>query len=83
MIQQITEMSPRGKLVNELRIFLAGCAKRLPAYAKLVVQLGVAESKLRSNVTHLRARYQAQRCALRCAELWTPKQRWMMSCSVS
>jgi hypothetical protein len=50
-------MSPRGKLVNELRIFLAGCAERLPAYAELTVRLGMKESTLRSQVARLQARY--------------------------
>lgn len=44
-------------LFNELRIFLAGCAGSLPAYADLAERLGITESTLRSHVTRLRARY--------------------------
>jgi RNA polymerase sigma factor (sigma-70 family) len=44
-------------LFNELRIFLAGCAGSLPAYADLADRLGITESTLRSHVTRLRARY--------------------------
>jgi RNA polymerase sigma factor (sigma-70 family) len=45
------------KLFNELRIFLAGCAGPVPAYAELAPRLGMTESTLRSHVTRLRARY--------------------------
>jgi len=45
------------KLFNELRIFVAGGADRLPTYAELKDRLGIAESTLRSHVTRLRARY--------------------------
>jgi len=47
----------REKLFNELRIFLAGSAKPLPAYTELAARLGTTESTLRSHVTRLRARY--------------------------
>jgi hypothetical protein len=47
----------KGKLFNELRIFLTGGAEPLPAYAELAVRLGMTESTLRSHVTRLRARY--------------------------
>jgi RNA polymerase sigma factor (sigma-70 family) len=47
----------RGKLFNELRIFLTSGAEPLPAYAELAVRLGMTESTLRSHVTRLRARY--------------------------
>ena len=45
------------KLFNELKIFLAGSAEPLPAYAELATRLGTTESTLRSHVTRLRARY--------------------------
>jgi RNA polymerase sigma-70 factor (ECF subfamily) len=44
-------------LFNELRIFVAGGAERLPTYAELRDRLGIAESTLRSHVTRLRERY--------------------------
>ena len=47
----------KEKLFNELRIFVAGGADRLPTYAELTDRLGIAESTLRSHVTRLRARY--------------------------
>jgi RNA polymerase sigma factor (sigma-70 family) len=47
----------KEKLFNELRIFVAGGADRLPTYAELRDRLGIAESTLRSHVTRLRARY--------------------------
>jgi RNA polymerase sigma factor (sigma-70 family) len=47
----------KEKLFNELRIFLAGSAGPLPAYAQLAARLGITESTLRSHVTRLRARY--------------------------
>ena len=47
----------KEKLFNELRIFVAGSADRLPTYAELTDRLGIAESTLRSHVTRLRARY--------------------------
>lgn len=47
----------KEKLFNELRIFLAGSAGLLPAYAELADRLGMTESTLRSHVTRLRARY--------------------------
>ena len=47
----------KEKLFNELRIFVAGGADRLPTYAELKDRLGIAESTLRSHVTRLRARY--------------------------
>jgi len=47
----------KEKLFNELRIFVAGSADRLPTYAELTDRLGIAESTLRSQVTRLRARY--------------------------
>jgi len=47
----------KEKLFNELRIFVAGRADRLPTYAELRDRLGIAESTLRSHVTRLRARY--------------------------
>jgi hypothetical protein len=47
----------KGKLFNELRIFLTDGAEPLPAYAELAVRLGMTESTLRSHVTRLRARY--------------------------
>jgi RNA polymerase sigma factor (sigma-70 family) len=47
----------RKKLFSELKIFLAGSAEPLPAYAELATRLGTTESTLRSHVTRLRARY--------------------------
>ena len=47
----------KEKLFNELRIFVAGGADRLPTYTELRDRLGIAESTLRSYVTRLRARY--------------------------
>ena len=47
----------KGKVFNELKIFLAGCAGPPPAYAELAIRLGMTESTLRSHVTRLRARY--------------------------
>jgi RNA polymerase sigma factor (sigma-70 family) len=47
----------KENLFNELRIFVAGGADRLPTYAELTDRLGIAESTLRSHVTRLRARY--------------------------
>ena len=47
----------KEKLFNELRIFVAGGADRLPTYTELRDRLGIAESTLRSHVTRLRARY--------------------------
>ncbi len=47
----------KEKLFNELRIFLAGGAEPLPAYAELAIRLGMTESTLRSHVTRLRGRY--------------------------
>jgi hypothetical protein len=47
----------KEKLFNELRIFVAGGADRLPTYAELAVRLRMTESTLRSHVTRLRARY--------------------------
>jgi RNA polymerase sigma factor (sigma-70 family) len=47
----------KEKLFNELRIFVAGCAGPLPAYAELAARLGLTESTLRSHVARLRARY--------------------------
>ena len=47
----------KEKLFNELRIFLAGCARPPPSYAELALRLGMADSTLRSHVTRLRARY--------------------------
>jgi RNA polymerase sigma factor (sigma-70 family) len=47
----------KGKLFNELKIFLTSGADPLPSYAELAVRLGMAESTLRSHVTRLRARY--------------------------
>jgi RNA polymerase sigma factor (sigma-70 family) len=47
----------KGKLFNELRVFVAGGADPLPTYAELADRLGIAESTLRSHVTRLRARY--------------------------
>ena len=47
----------KEKLFNELRIFVAGGADRLPTYAELTDRLGIAESTLRSHVTRLRTRY--------------------------
>ena len=47
----------KEKLFNELRIFVAGGADRLPTYTELKDRLGIAESTLRSHVTRLRARY--------------------------
>jgi transposase-like protein len=47
----------KGKLFNELRIFLTSGAEPIPAYAELAVRLGMTESTLRSHVTRLRARY--------------------------
>ena len=47
----------RKKLFDELRIFVAGSADPLPAYAELAARLSMTESTLRSHVTRLRARY--------------------------
>ena len=47
----------KGKVFNELKIFLAGCAGPPLAYAELADRLGMTESTLRSHVTRLRARY--------------------------
>jgi RNA polymerase sigma-70 factor (ECF subfamily) len=47
----------KGKLFEELRIFLTGSANPLPGYAELARRLGIQASTLRSNVTRLRARY--------------------------
>ena len=47
----------KEKLFNELRIFVAGGADRLPTYTELRDRLGIAESTLRSHVTRLRGRY--------------------------
>jgi hypothetical protein len=47
----------KGKVFNELKIFLAGCAGPPLAYAQPAVRLGITESTLRSHVTRLRARY--------------------------
>ncbi len=47
----------REKLFEELRIFLTGSAKPLPAYSDLAARLGTQESTLRSHITRLRARY--------------------------
>jgi RNA polymerase sigma factor (sigma-70 family) len=47
----------REKLFSELKVFLAGSAEPLPAYAELATRLGMTESTLRSHVTRLRARY--------------------------
>jgi RNA polymerase sigma-70 factor (ECF subfamily) len=47
----------KEELFNELRIFVAGGAERLPTYAELRDRLGIPESTLRSHVTRLRARY--------------------------
>ena len=56
----------RGKLFNELRIFLTSGAEPLPTYAELATRLGVTESTLRSHVTRLRERYrQALRAEVR------------------
>jgi RNA polymerase sigma factor (sigma-70 family) len=47
----------KEKLFNELKIFVAGGADRLPTYTELKDRIGIAESTLRSHVTRLRARY--------------------------
>jgi RNA polymerase sigma factor (sigma-70 family) len=47
----------KGKLFNELRVFVAGCAESPPPYADLAARLQMRESTLRSHVTRLRARY--------------------------
>jgi hypothetical protein len=47
----------KGKVFNELRIFLTSGAEPLPAYAELPVRLGMTESTLRSHLIRLRARY--------------------------
>jgi len=47
----------KGKLFNELKIFLTGSAEPLPTYSELAHRLKIAESTLRSHVTRLRARY--------------------------
>jgi predicted transcriptional regulator len=47
----------KGKLFNELRIFLTSAAEPLPTYSELAVRLGMTESTLRSHVTRLRALY--------------------------
>jgi RNA polymerase sigma factor (sigma-70 family) len=47
----------KGKLFNELRVFVAGGADPLPTYAELADRLRIAESTLRSHVTRLRIRY--------------------------
>ena len=47
----------KGKVFNELKIFLAGCSGPPLAYAELADRLGMTESTLRSHVTRLRARY--------------------------
>jgi RNA polymerase sigma factor (sigma-70 family) len=47
----------KGRLFNELRIFVAGGGDAPPTYAELADRLGISESTLRSHVTRLRARY--------------------------
>ena len=47
----------KGKLFDELRIFLTSGAVPLPSYTELAARLGIGESTLRSHVTRLRARY--------------------------
>jgi len=56
-LSAIYQSEAKKELFNELRIFLAGCAGPLPAYADLADRLGMTESTLRSHVTRLRARY--------------------------
>jgi RNA polymerase sigma factor (sigma-70 family) len=47
----------KGRLFNELRIFVAGGGDAPPTYTELADRLGISESTLRSHVTRLRARY--------------------------
>jgi RNA polymerase sigma factor (sigma-70 family) len=47
----------KEQLFQELRIFIAGGAEPVPAYAELTDRLAITESTLRSHVTRLRARY--------------------------
>jgi hypothetical protein len=44
----------KGKLFNELKVFLTSGADPLPAYAELAVRLGMTESTLRSHVIRRR-----------------------------